>query len=194
MNAFDEQEQGPGAAPGAEEDQSQAGSSILDQVKQKRVEAQEPHYTDIDIPGYEGLLVARYQVVEFKVFEAAEKRIKKDKSGPKMLLMAIDQIINCCDQILVLDPGHPACVENDKGEKTDLRPIDPVAAEQGAPVKWEPRLAKLLDIPESEYLGQARLVVKAVFGNEPAIVQHSTKVGLWLKDTSRDIDDVFLGE
>ncbi len=195
MNMMDptaEQDQHPPTEEGG--DESMVSPSILDRLKQKRQKVTEQRYLDLPVPGYEGDLVARYKTVPFKVFEEAEKRQKKDKSAPKMLLAAIDQIINTCEMILVKDPGHADCVTDNDGVITEYRPIDPQAAATSFPVRWDTRLAPLINIPETEHQNNPRLVVTRTFCNDAAVIHHATQIGLWLRDTTKEVDEAFLGE
>jgi hypothetical protein len=169
--------------------------SILDRLKARRESVKKSRTLDLEIPGYEGDLLARYKPVPFKVFEDDEKKRKKSKGkDPALLSAAIDQIISCCDMILVRDPGNPACVLDNDGEVTDFRPIDVDAAEAGSPVKWEQRLADLIDIPQEETRGIAKLVVLRTFCNDAALIYHASRLGIWLRDTTKEVDDDLLGE
>lgn len=182
----------PGAVGEGEE--SRMAPSILDQLRAKRQQATETRFLDLQIPSYDGLLVARYKTVPFSVFEAAEKKQRKDKSAPKLLLAALDQIILTCDQILVKDPGHHDCVTDNDGHITEYRPIDPQAAEQGMPVRWDTRLGDLIGIDEQEHRGQQRLIVLRTFCNDSAVIYHASQIGVWLRDTTKDADEDLLGE
>lgn len=191
MNAEDTQQQDQIEEGG---DENMLSPSILDRLKQQRQQVTEQKFLDLSIPGYGDELKARYKTVPFKVFEEAEKRQRKDKSAPKMLLAALDQIINTCEMILVKDPGHADCVIDNSGAITEYRPIDSQAAASNFPVRWEPRLADMLGIPESEHQNNARLVILRTFCNDAAVIHHATQIGIWLRDTTKDVDEVFLGE
>jgi hypothetical protein len=184
--------------PEATSVEDQVSPSILDRLRAHRDEAQKQHFLILPIAGFQDDLAARYHPVPFRVFEEAEKRNKKDKSGSKILLAALDQMIACCDQILVKDPGHEDCVLNNDGTTSEYRPIDPHAASTNFPIKWEPRLGPLIGIPEEEYnIGQAqqqnRQVILRTFCNDAAVIHHATQVGIWLRDTTKDVDDELLG-
>ena len=56
---------------------------------------------------------------------------------------------------------------------------------------YNPDLAAALELQGTE---TARQVVFAVFANnEAAIMQHNVKLSLWMSNTSRKVDDDFLG-
>jgi hypothetical protein len=170
-------------------------TSILDRLRARREEVKEQRILDLAIPGYEDELMARYKPVPFKVFEDDEKKRKKSRGkDPALLSAAIDQIMACCEMILVKDPGNPACVLDNDGDVTEYRPIDVEAAEMGAPVKWEQRFADLINIPQDETRGIAKLVVLRTFCNDAALIYHASRLGIWLRDTTKEVDDDLLGE
>jgi hypothetical protein len=179
-----------------EQEPIQEQQSVLDRLRARREEVRQQRVLDLAIPGYQDELVARYHPVPFKVFEDDDrKRRKTGKRDPGLLVAAIDQVIACCEMILVKDPGHEDCVTDNDGNMTEYRPIDTDAASVGAPVKWEARLAKLIGIPDDEtQAGKAGLVVQRVFCNDTAIIHHASMLGVWLRDTTKEVDENLLGE
>jgi hypothetical protein len=197
MNATEQEHEhdDSGALGASNEGEAATGAvSILDRIKERREAATHTRWLDLAIPGYGDDLMARYKPVPYKVFEQAEKKQRRDKSAPKLLLAGLDQIILTCDMILVKDPGHEACVTDNEGAPTDYRPIDVEAADNNFPVKWEPRLAQLIGIPEDEYKGDPRQVILRTFCNDAAVIHHATQIGVWLRDTTKDLDETLLGE
>jgi hypothetical protein len=166
--------------------------NVLDQINEIREELKGQHHLIEEIPGYKGLLAIRFNNVGTEVTESVGKKLRKElkaRGGEgEALLGSIETIISATDMILVKDPGHAACIKDDKGEPLPWRPIDPTAQ---PPVRWDRRLQPLLKFTADG----TRESVLSVFGpNEHGILQMSLKLSRWLGDVTRDVDEDFLGE
>lgn len=155
-----------------------AGSalSIMDQVREQREELkEEEHHLDLDIPGYNGLLVARYIPVRFQVIEKLAKAAQKDRSGvSKNVLASTDTLIEACQEIFLRVDGE----------------LQPIPTGSGVPVTFEKRLAEALGFEATT----AREVVAGVFANEFGVIDHNVRYSKWLRDVTKEVDDDFLGE
>lgn len=163
--------------------------SVLDQLGQAREDARQKQKEPLmlEVPGNGGLLFARYKPIPFKQSEILAKRLDQDKQvDSKTIAGSCDTLIAACLGIYVKDPEHPACLEG-----TDLRPIDPDAPVE---VKFDSRLAQILNLESDETLG-ARGVVREVFlKNDYAIVRQNIEYSKWVQGIDKDNDEEFLGE
>lgn len=179
-----------------EETAEENGSGgLLDRIVEIRKEVIESSTTtlDLDVPGYQKLLIVRYRYIDGIVTEHMGKKLRKelkkiDGEG-ETLLGSVDTLIAACEQILVRDPGNENCLRDDKGKVTDLRPIQPGAI---PPVQFDERLSEILkfDPPARS----AREVVRGLFNNDHAIIRQNIALSQWLADTTKEVDQDFLGE
>lgn len=134
---------------------------------------------DIPIPGYQGKLIARFKWVPVTALAATAASLRKIKDPTTQQLAAVaDALAATNDEILVhSDP------------ETDPQSL----TYQGAPCTFQNgeglALALGFAAPRS-----ARECVNAVFNNEYAMVDVAQRVMQWLEDTSREVDESFLGE
>lgn len=173
-------ELGPIEAP--EEPASEPPRSRLDALKARRAELGEERHLDLDVPGYGGDLVARYRVPPAGELDRVAKRISKLPEGERLLAATISQVILACDSMWIRVNG-------------ELEPLDP---NDTLPVRYDHRLAEALGI-EITAKTTAAEVVKSVFVsgtglNVAALSAHASQLGEWMIDTSRDVDEDFLGE
>jgi hypothetical protein len=154
-----------------------SSSTLLAHVREQRdKKLAEDHYLDVDLPGYDGLLVARF--VPFPVAKseraAPSMRKKMDKGEPILLDSACDTLINACEQIMVRKPGE----------------TDPIAIDDENPVRFDSRLAELIGLGKSE---TSRQVVKDLFFTEQGIIAVAMTVDTWMRDVTKEADEEFLG-
>lgn len=151
-------------------------TSLMAQLRAMREEAKGDKYLDVDLPGYKGLLVARFRPYPVAKAEAKTDVLRK-KMGkrPILLQLACDTLTDACDEIFVR-----------KTPASDLVSIDDTT-----PVQFDSRLAEYLGIKGA---ATARQVVIETFPTEQAILDLSNTVGEWLKDTTAEVDEELLGE
>lgn len=155
-------------------------SVLLDQVRQRRQEIlSTDYYKDVDIPGYLGMLVARFRPYTASKSERHSKSLRQrvERDEPVILDVSCQTLIDACEQVMVR-----------KGRDTEPMPID-----DEVPVKFDARLAELLRIDLGP-AGGARAVVKALFPTEQAVIATAMEVDQWLRDVTREADSVVLGE
>jgi hypothetical protein len=175
-----------GAILGIQDEQAATNAgeqrSPLDRLRSRYRELQGPQHKDLDVPGYQGDLVARYKLIDPDVAKARGRQLAKIPAEERLLIGAIDQLIEACDSIWV---------RNDDG---DLEPLDPSSE---IPVRYDQRLAEILGIEGSP--SKPRQVVQGVFTvegqlNRPALISHAEEVGLWMQDVDSHTQETFLGE
>lgn len=163
----------PEGANGAGND---ARMNLLASIRAKREEAKGDHVLDIDIPGYEGMVVARFR--PFPIEKTERKMAEFQKmvgKQPVMLKAACDTLIDACEQIMIRN-----------GPEDEPKPID---ADAVPPIAFDSRLAELFGYSATT----ARQVVLGLFPTEQAIVAMNIRVSGWMQDVSSDTDRELLG-
>ena len=150
--------------------------SLLDQLKEQREELKSgEHRLDLEVPGYNGMLVVRYKPVRWDVIEALTKKVRKDKSGAsKNVLASTDTLIEACEEVFLRVNGE----------------LTTIPTAQGGPVQFDSRLASALSFDAET----ARQVVAGVFPNEMGVIDHNIKYSRWLRDVTKEVDEDLLGE
>jgi len=153
--------------------------AILAHLADIHQEVRADRHLDLDIPGYHGVIFARFRPYELAKTESKLKGVQRRvrKNEPVLLRDACDTIIDACEQLFV------------RNLKTGKEmPIDDVV-----PVTFEERLAKLLKFYGPE-ITQARHVVIAMFPTQQSILMMSNEITQWLAGAQEDADEEFLGE
>lgn len=153
-----------------------ANHTLLNTLRAKREELKEDHTLDLDVPGYEGMLVARFR--PFPV-EKAERKMKEFQKlvgkQPVLLKAACDTLIDACEQLMIRkEPG------------TEPVPIDP---DVEPPIAFDSRAAELFGFQATT----ARQVVIGLFPTEQSIVATNVEVSRWMQTLTRDTDEELLG-
>jgi hypothetical protein len=149
--------------------------SPLDQLKQQYDEVQESrgHTADIDVPGYDGLLVAHYRLMTTKEVERLAKQFNKIKSiSERNLLTASTILAAACEGISLTV----------NGEDQPLHEIK----EYDTPVRFDSRLAETFGFEAKKSFD----VMMAVFPTEWSIIDQYRKLSRWMSDTTKgDFED-----
>jgi hypothetical protein len=152
--------------------------SPIDELRQLRQELEDNKSKDLDIPGYNGKLVARYGLMETKQLAKIGKRIQRQfrTRDERVLYASLDTMIASCEGLYY---------RNDDG---DLKPF----GENGTPLNFsDPELATMLGFEAST----ARPIVMGVFGgNDLAVINHCMTLNRWMQNTGAEIDEDLLGE
>lgn len=162
--------------------------SVFEQLQAKREESRQKQKEPLmlEIPGNGGLLFAQYKPIPFNQSEALAKRLESgQRVDSKTVAGSCDTLIAACIGIWVKDPDHE--LANEDG----LLPIDPNAP---TPVKFDSRLASLLNFEADEKTGARGVVRQAFVGNEYAIVRQNIQYSQWVQGIDKESDEEFLGE
>lgn len=170
------------AQQGAQGNGSDAGAapapSVLEKLREKRDELSEDRYLTLEIPGYGGWLLARYQAVGYRELrKARKKQIKRSGADPEdEIRFAASALVRACDSMLVR-------TEED-GEPVELHTT---VAEFGEdPVRYDARLAKAVGIDDT--VSSASQVIRLVFKNTYALANHYDEYDQWLASNETDKD------
>jgi hypothetical protein len=143
------------------------------ELRQEKLSAD--HFLDLDVPGYNGLIVARYRPYNINRSEKRSLSMRKrmERGDPVLLDSACDTLIDACDEIFF---------------RKDGKLIKP---DEGATIRYDQQLADLLEITNAP---SARDVVKSVFFTDQSLINQSIAVEEWLKNAFQEVDDDLVGE
>jgi len=130
---------------------------------------------DLVVPGYHGALVLRCQWIPFAKLTAGAKALA-DISEPteQMIVASADTLVTTCKEFLIKVDGV-------------LKPLSTTAE----PITFgDPRLAEALGFPAP---ATARAGAEAVFRNDYAMIRTGNAIVAWLQDTTKTLDEEFLG-
>jgi len=172
--------------------------SIVDRVRTQQKHSESADNTlDLDIPGYDGQLFARYGLVEGKKIQMISDKAQREYKNlaDRALVAAQDTIIEACQEIFFRDPD-----EVDSEGKPKEISIAAYMTEQGEegwdyPVRFDDKLAEFFRWGPDDTDGSARNVLYKVFGkNDVAVANHNLILSRWMADPSRDPMGGLLGE
>jgi hypothetical protein len=156
-------------------------ASYLDVIKAKRRQLGEERLLTLAIPGYDGLLLARYHYIDGMYDDLKKIVDKADRSkNPRRELYAqIDILILACKEILVKAP------EDDMADENGLVAIDPETT-----TRFDSHLAEILEFDAK----RSRDVVYAIFQNGLTIAQQHNEIMEWAASNQVEIDEETAGE
>jgi len=148
--------------------------SLLSRIRERRAQLQEERHLDLDIPGYDGMLVARYRPLPWDEVKKIGEKVEKSKNPRKELYAMADVLVRACDSIWFRDP-----------ETNELRPV-----QSGEPVRYDDRLAEALGFTADS----ARQVLLATFNNDLAVTAHHMEAAEWMQASDVEVNEDLLGE
>lgn len=149
--------------------------SLLASLRAKREAIASERHLDLDIPGYDGQLVARYGPVAWEVIDKIAERVNRSNSPRADVHGAADLLIAACREILIR--------QND-----ELISLNHAIADFGdEPVTYSHRLDEVLGINA----GSSREVVIQAFNNDLALVPHQATLLRWLQESDQEVDEDF---
>lgn len=161
-----------------EEESTEEGGNLLANLREKRKEISEARHLDLEIPGYDGELIARYVPVEWDEVKKIGEKLNKSKNPRRELYAQADVLARCCDQILVRVKGK-------------LKSMGDVFPELGVErIAFDPNLAQALDFEINSH-SPARSAVLQAFNNDMAVSAQHTEVMEWIQSSSREDDQDF---
>lgn len=152
-------------------------ATLLATLRKRREEAKADHHLDLDIPGYDGLMLARFRPFPIEKTERKMAEFQRlSGKQPMLLKSACDTLIDACEQIMLRkeEGGEPFAIDD------DAMP----------PIGFDQRLAELLEFKADS----ARQVVLGLFATEQAVLAMNVEVSRWMQDVTRKTDEGLLGE
>lgn len=167
-------------APGVDSDNARVADasegSILDTIRKKRKAMSKERRKLIDIPGYDGVLVAEYRPLPYEQMRKLLDRAAGAKDSQAELNAVTDVLVQSCVQILT------------RTEDGKLEPLNEAVPEFGDdPVRYDLRLAQAAEVQGE----RARLICQNVFDNDLALVDHNNDLIVWMKSSAREEDADF---
>lgn len=131
---------------------------------------------DIPLPGYEGLLILRCRWIPFKDLSAgADDLATISEPTEQSIAAAADTLVLTCQEFRIK-----------VGDET--RPL----SEDAVPVTFgDPRLPGLLGF---DPVDSARDAARATLANEYALIGVGNQIVRWLQDTTKKLDQSYLGK
>lgn len=171
-----EQELKDQTAPSGGKQETAAADSVLQSLKKRRQSISADRRLDLDVPGYEGTLVARYKPVPWDQLKKIAERAETSSNQRKELNAQADTIATACDTLLVqiedeLIPLHEAYPD--------------VFGDR--PAKYDERLGALLGFEAKS----SRQAVFGLFRNDLAVTAHQNEIGVWQQSSRNEDDEAF---
>lgn len=155
--------------------------SGLDELRAQREELIEDTETDLDIPGYGGKLVGRYERLEWEtIAEIRRKAIRAAKRNP-----AVEPDVLASSNMLAR-----ACVglfKRAEGKLVPLNELDPSLGED--PIRFAD--AALAGRALGFEAMTAREAISAILVHDTAIVLHAQELTQWIGESNAEIDEDF---
>lgn len=153
-------------------------ASVFDALRAKRAEHNAESFYDLDVPGYQGLLVLRLGPIPGPTLSALRARMEKSRAPERDYNLNADYLIAACRDVLV------------RGSVDD--PLVP--ADDEDPMRLDVRLAEALGLTSTS----ARDTVHQVYGAAPSPeLAISVAVGRyleWAAAMNVEDDEAFMGE
>lgn len=168
-------------------DQAPLAGSPLAALRERRESLRRDRHLDLEVPGWDGLLVARYGPPEpGAMTRYAEQAtiLARENRDDAALVASTDILVGLCREILT------------RGDDGDLVSLAELAGESDA-IRYDERLAEHLGYEATS----AREVVWGVFPQHPdgraldyVVQAHANEVVSWLSRVDEEADDVLAGE
>jgi len=166
----------PPASRGAQHKDEEG--TLLSSLREKRNKIGSERHLELEIPGYDGELVVRYQPIPWEEAKRITERLENSKNPRKELYAQADVLIRACEEILARVEGK-------------LVPLSTVFPEVGAePIGFDARLAKALgfDVVNGS---EGRSAVLGAFNNDLAVSKQQADVMEWIQNSERGSDQDF---
>lgn len=153
-------------------------ASLRDKVQARRAALQKDRTVTLDVPGYEGILRARYRVLSWKEIGKIGERVAKIKdldAAQRELWAAADTLV------LASEAVYDAALDKDR-KSDDDPPEGP---------KWCPQLAHDLGFPDPQV---PRVAVFAIFARDTQIMTHYQTLMGWQDGENVEVDEELVGE
>lgn len=152
--------------------------SVLAQLRRRREALQQERHIDLEVPGYDGMLLARYRPVAWERLREINERAEKTlRSNPrKDLIASADVLISACECILYR--------EEKGGDTAKVLGGD-------SPMRFDKRLAETMGIPEAS---TARQVLFGIFADDLSVTSTYVELLEWQGEGDVEVDDELVGE
>jgi hypothetical protein len=171
----------PDTVIGEPEQGATPSGSLMEKLRSKHAEIASKKTIDIPLPGYDDMLITRYRVLDVRNdINRISQRVQKERGSQlsQALSAAMDSMIASCVEIFTTRDGQ-------------LVPLSESFGPDHPAVRYDESLAEFMDFK----IDSARDLILQLFGgNEPMIMDHAQMLSRWMSDTTREVNDEFLGE
>jgi hypothetical protein len=151
---------------------------VLAQLRKRRAALQQERHVDLEVPGYDGLLLTRYHPLPWETLQEINNRAEKTlRSNPrKDLIMAADVLITACECMLYREDRNADTAKVLGGD---------------SPMRFDKRLAEVMGI---EGAVTARQVLFGIFPDDLGITSTYVSLMEWQGEGDVETDDELAGE
>jgi hypothetical protein len=160
--------------------------AIVDQIRGDRSRTNQDRRLDLDIPGRNGVLVARYRPLEWDELDTILKKFSRRTDPLSQIHQSCDILCHAITDVLYRDPDGKLAPVSDVLPDAEL---DEFGITRGEPIGYDARLAKLLGIDATDASGivrARRVVIEAMLGSEAAVVAHQFELSSWTANPDSD--------
>jgi hypothetical protein len=149
--------------------------SVVGRLRERRVELAQGRTKLMEVPGFNGDLIAEYRALTWQELQDVGKRVRKEftTEGDRILYGAVDMLIAACTQILINVNGK-------------MKPL----SEEELPIRFDGELAEALGFKAST----AREALQGAFNNDLAIVSTAMSLTQWMEGERQEVDQTLMGE
>lgn len=175
--------------PEDEEIQTQeAGGSLFGQLRDQRQKlGKNRKPLVLEIPGYDGMLAARYKMVDWETAKNIGEKTLKSKHPRKELLAQCSLILFACDEILMKDVDGDGKLKPFR-DLTLPEAVTPEIGEEG--VDWNSDVLDLVFGLDPKP-NTSRERVLRIFNNDLAVAAHHQELTEWLQGDTVEDDEAF---
>lgn len=163
--------------------------SIKDALRKRSQEISASKTTRIDLPGYDGLLVAQYHVLDvthdIQAINSSVRRQYKQE-GQRMLYSTLQVMARACDEIFA---------RRDVLGELRLVPLSESIGPDEPPITYDLRLAEFMgwnDITEQS--SASDVILRLFSGIETMVLDHGMMLSRWMTNTTKEVTAELEGE
>lgn len=153
-----------------------ADGSLASRIAARRAKLQANSDKVFDVPGYEGILAARYRVLGWTEMRGIGKRHERmEDEALQELYVAADNLILACDDVLEVKPD---------GTRESLN------------LRWGTALADRLGVtvPENVPGSRERQALLAIIARDTWVITHYGEVAMWQESATEDVDETVVAD
>lgn len=165
-------------------------------ARRKALQAREP--LELEVPGFKGMLVGRYSVVDWSVLKAITQRVEKAKDDLRELKGHAAVIGVACQELFAVVPKDTTDAVRSEQTGKWLLPMSRVVGQDG-PVKYDAALAEFYGFTGESTTAWvlnaiAPITEKGERENAFMVTVHHNEIMAWIGEENEDADEDYLGE
>jgi hypothetical protein len=165
-----------------------AKESVLGQLRELREQLQQERHLDLNVPGYSGVLRARYSPLSYERLRSIGDKARKASTteAGRELVLAAESLVAACEGMYF---------------RKEDGSYEPLVNDTGKVVKYDKDLANALGVenPAGDGEIEPRMVVYEVFGGlhngaDLRVITHFQQFGAWQGTGDEEVDEQLVGE